>query len=48
MTFGTNSRKDEKDFLSIDYPNNGQRNTVLYVKIGRIEAYDKVKGKKLG
>ena len=48
MSFSTNSRKDERDFLSIDYPLNGQRNTVLYVKIGRIEAYDKVKGKKLG
>lgn len=48
MTFSTNSRKDEKDFLSIDYPIGNQRNTVLYVKIGRIEAYDKAKGKKLG
>ena len=48
MSFSTNSRKDERDFLSIDYPNRGQRNTVLYVKIGRIEAYDKAKGKKLG
>lgn len=48
MSFSTNSRKDEKDFLSIDYPVMGQRNTVLYVKIGRIEAYDKQSGKKLG
>lgn len=48
MAFGANSRKDERDFLSVDYPYKGQRNTVLYVKIGRVEAYDKVKGKKLG
>lgn len=48
MSFSTNSRKDEKDFLSVDYPVMGQRNTVLYVKIGRVEAYDKHSGKKLG
>lgn len=48
MSFSVNSRKDERDFLSIDYPSNGNRNTVLYVKIGRMEVYDKSKGKKLG
>lgn len=48
MSFSINSRKDERDFLSVDYPYNGNRNTVLYVKIGRMEVYDKSKGKKLG
>lgn len=48
VSFAANARKDERDFLSIDYTYRGNRNTVLYVKIGRLEAYDKVKGKKLG
>lgn len=48
MSFSTKPRKDERDFLSIDYPVYGKRNTVLYVKIGRLEVYDKEKGKKLG
>ena len=48
MSFSVNSRKDERDFLSVDYPYAGNRNTVLYVKIGRIEVYDKAKSKKLG
>lgn len=48
MSFSVNSRKDERDFLSVDYPYAGNRNTILYVKIGRIEVYDKAKSKKLG
>lgn len=47
-SFTMSSRKDERDFISIDYPFAGQRNTVLYVNVGRVKPYDKKKGKKLG
>lgn len=48
VSFATKSRKDERDFLAIDYPQGNSRNTVLYVKAGKVEAYDKKKAKKLG
>lgn len=48
VSFATKSRKDERDFVAIDYPQGSSRNTVLYVKAGRVEAYDKKKAKKLG